>query len=188
MWYLLLASIVLTALALYGLNRIAFRNSDESESTFDQFSAAIQYVIAAVVESGNSSPTSSIVPLNLDILCFFFFFAYQIHAGFSCRDARLAIRLVASSWALLSFVVVMSYSSTLISYVSSPNRNPIIESVEDIPKVPGLQIVVDKGYTIEYVILVGCNISVSIRWQDFNCSKWSITFSSRKRFTYFNRN
>lgn len=48
----------------------------------------------------------------------------------------------------------MSYSSTLISFVSSPNRNPIIESVEDIPKVPGLQIVVDKGYTIEYVILV----------------------------------
>lgn len=56
-WYLLLASLVLTAFVLYVVSRLILKSSDQPPRAFEQFSAAIQYVVAAVVESGNSPCT-----------------------------------------------------------------------------------------------------------------------------------
>lgn len=66
----------------------------------------------------------------------------------------LSIRLIAAVWCLGCFVLIQSYSSTLISYVLSPTITPIISSVDDIPKVNGLKITVDRGRSIEASILV----------------------------------
>ena len=63
------------------------------------------------------------------------------YKGGWCSSKKLAIRLAAGAWCLASFV----------SFIVSPNLKPIIESIRDIPKVPGLQVVAIKGSSIERV-------------------------------------
>ena len=67
---------------------------------------------------------------------------------------------MATVWCLAAVVLTNVYSSALISYVSAPNRQPIIDSIYDVPKVPGLEIVVDKGLGADVVVSVNdtaCN-------------------------------
>ena len=66
-----------------------------------------------------------------------------------CPSHKLVIRLIAGTWCLACFVFVTAYSSVLISYIVAPNIKPIIDSINDIPRVSGLQVVVDKGSTID---------------------------------------
>ena len=73
------------------------------------------------------------------------------YKGGWCSSKKLAIRLAAGAWCLASFVIITAYSSVLISFIVSPNLKPIIESIRDIPKVPGLQVVAIKGSSIERV-------------------------------------
>ncbi len=65
--------------------------------------------------------------------------------GAYCGNRQLAIRLAASAWCLACFVLVQAYSSTLIAFITSPNNKPIIDSVYDIPNVPGLKITVNRN-------------------------------------------
>ena len=53
-WYLLLTSLVLTAFALYGLSKLALKTGSVNDNAFQKLSATLQYVVAGVVESGNS--------------------------------------------------------------------------------------------------------------------------------------
>jgi hypothetical protein len=53
--------------------------------------------------------------------------------------------LIAAAWCLAAFVVVNVYNTTLISFISSPNLQPVIDTIYDIQKKPELQIVLDKA-------------------------------------------
>ena len=75
-----------------------------------------------------------------------------------CPSRRLAIRIVAGAWCLTCFVLVTAYSSVLISYIVAPNLKPIIDSFDDIPKVSGLKVVVDKGSSMDQFFTVGTNL------------------------------
>ena len=66
----------------------------------------------------------------------------------------MAIRLAAGTWCLACFVLVTAYSSVLVSYIIAPNLKPIIDSANDVPKVPGLKIVIEKGSTLGSLFLV----------------------------------
>jgi hypothetical protein len=66
----------------------------------------------------------------------------------------LAIRIVAGVWCLACFVFITAYSSVLTSYIVAPNIKPIIDAIDDIPKVPALQTVVDQGSSIDMYFTV----------------------------------
>ncbi|XP_046461175.1 glutamate receptor 1-like [Daphnia pulex] len=73
--------------------------------------------------------------------------------GAYCEKRQLAFRIAAAAWCLACFVLVQAYSSTLIAFITSPNTKPIINSVYDIPKVPGLKITVDRDYGADIKLL-----------------------------------
>jgi len=73
---------------------------------------------------------------------------------------RFSIRLIASVWCAATFVLVNSYYSTLISYVSASYRQPLIEDVNDIPKHPDVGIVINRGLAIDAVLSVCLGKSV----------------------------
>jgi hypothetical protein len=67
---------------------------------------------------------------------------------------EIAIRLAAAAWCLACFVLVQAYSSTLIAFITSPNNKPIINSVYDIPNVPGLKITVTRNFGADVILQV----------------------------------
>ncbi|EFX79069.1 hypothetical protein DAPPUDRAFT_245402 [Daphnia pulex] len=82
---------------------------------------------------------------------FFYVFGVLLNQGAYCPDRRLFIRLIAITWCLAAFVLVSSYNSLLISYVTSPNAQPLINSMADLPN-SSVEIVVDAGQAIDYVL------------------------------------
>jgi glutamate receptor, ionotropic, invertebrate len=71
-----------------------------------------------------------------------------------CYPKKLTIRLVAGAWCLAAFVLVNSYSSTLISFLSVSNNQPFIKSIYDIPKKPGAHLVVEQGKSADVIFSV----------------------------------
>jgi len=61
---------------------------------------------------------------------------------------------VAGAWCLAAFVLVNSYSSTLISFLSASNNQPFIKSIYDIPEKPGAHLVIEQGRTVEVIFSV----------------------------------
>ena len=75
----------------------------------------------------------------------------------NCPGRWLSIRVLAGAWCLSCFVLITAYSSVLISYIISPNLKPVIDSVYDIPNVPGLQVVIEKDSTLYRSIMENNN-------------------------------
>ena len=71
-----------------------------------------------------------------------------------CSSKKLAIRLAAGTWCLASFVIFTAYSSVLVSFIVSPNLKPIINSIDDIPKVNNLKVSVIEDSTMHRVMSV----------------------------------
>jgi Ligand-gated ion channel len=74
--------------------------------------------------------------------------------GGVCYPKKSTIRLVAGAWCLVAFVLVNSYSSTLISFVSASNTKPFIKSINDIPEKPGAHLVIERGKSAEVIFSV----------------------------------
>lgn len=62
--------------------------------------------------------------------------------------------MLIGTWCVACFVLLTAYSSVLTSYIVAPNLKPVIDSIYDIPKVPGLQVVIDKDATLYKVLMV----------------------------------
>lgn len=70
-------------------------------------------------------------------------------------ERKLAMRCVAATWCLACFVLVQSYSCTLTSALTlQPEPKPLINSVYDITKEKGLEIVVVRGLAIDLTFSV----------------------------------
>jgi hypothetical protein len=63
--------------------------------------------------------------------------------------------MVAAVWCLAAFVLVTGYNSLLISYVTSPIAEPIIQSIKDLGNTSDIHVVVDAGMGIDYILSVG---------------------------------
>lgn len=74
--------------------------------------------------------------------------------GCNCPEERLTIRIIAGTWCLVCFVLVTSYNSVLISYVTSPNTEPLITSIHDLTNTSHVNLVVDKGLGFDIVLSV----------------------------------
>ena len=112
---------------------------------------------------------------------------YVVHVTFwqgtFCPNRKIAMRILAGTWCLAGFVFFTAYSSVLISYIVVPNLKPVIDSVEELPKVPGLKMVVEKGATMEMMFLVQEFIIFKIRFRSFtfnylNVSMFKMEFSN----------
>ena len=69
-------------------------------------------------------------------------------------NKRLPIRLAAATWCLCGCVLVLAYSSVLISFVTSPNYVSLVEKFQDIVNRPGVYLTVVRDFSIEKKYLV----------------------------------
>lgn len=70
------------------------------------------------------------------------------------NSSRLPIRILATVWCLMSFVLVNAYSSTLTAYLMTPRYHPIINSIEDIPSMPRPVFMVSRFTSYETILMV----------------------------------
>ena len=82
-------------------------------------------------------------------------------------DKRLAVRIVAAVWCLTACVLVNSYNSVLISYVTSPNAEPLIRSIKDLGN-SSIHIVVDAYEGIDIVLMVNIG-SMRFKYKLIDC-------------------
>lgn len=68
--------------------------------------------------------------------------------GDQISSRRLPIRLAAATWCLSSCILVLAYYSVIIACITSPNRKPIVESLEDVVQKPGVFITVVRDYMV----------------------------------------
>lgn len=61
-------------------------------------------------------------------------------------NSSIVIRLVAITWNISAFILVVTYSTYLISYVTSPNPKPMIDSINNIEKYPEIILTTDVAY------------------------------------------
>lgn len=76
------------------------------------------------------------------------------------RNRKLAVRFLAGTWCLTCFVLVTAYSSVLISFVTSPNYKPLVNSIYDLPKDTRIKMTVDKGLYPDVVFTVKQRMNV----------------------------
>ncbi|XP_046462609.1 uncharacterized protein LOC124208780 [Daphnia pulex] len=66
---------------------------------------------------------------------------------------RLPLRVLAGSWCLIAVVLVYAYNSTLISYVSLPTHQPIVNTFEDLAASKTLRVTTQRGSLSAEIIL-----------------------------------
>ena len=76
-------------------------------------------------------------------------------SGGASLDARwIVIRILTGVWCLACFFLVQIYCCTLTSHLTLPHSKPIVNSVYDIPNVPGFEITVDRNLGADMLISV----------------------------------
>ena len=71
---------------------------------------------------------------------------FYLGAYFTAK--KLALRFVAAVWCLSCFIFIQSYSCKLTSVMTLPKLKPLIDSVYDIPKISGLQVVTNRANAV----------------------------------------
>ena len=65
-----------------------------------------------------------------------------------------AVYIVGGVWCLATFVLVNAYNSTLISYVTLPNPQPLINSIFDLRNRSDVYLVTDNNLNTDAVLSV----------------------------------
>ena len=79
--------------------------------------------------------------------------------GGVCYSKHLNTRLVAAAWCLASCVLLYAYSCILTSFISAPNTQVLVKSINEIPENKNLRPVVIKK--------TGADLIVSVRTESF---------------------
>lgn len=69
---------------------------------------------------------------------------------------KLPIRIAAGCWCLACVVLINSYSSVLISFLTISNPNLLINSIEELKDRPNVYLVTDKGLSTDVLLTVDC--------------------------------
>ena len=77
----------------------------------------------------------------------------SIIAGYFSSQ-RLPLRMVAGAWCLIAVVIFYAYNSTLISYISLPIYDPIINNWEELAASKTLRVAAPKGGAFSPILLV----------------------------------
>lgn len=65
--------------------------------------------------------------------------------------------IVGATWCLMTVILINAYASNLISFLTVPKLNPIVESFEDLAASRDLKLAVDTNSVIADQILVSHN-------------------------------
>ena len=145
---------------MYGLNCGLRKISEDNDSKGKgkksgrislDMAHTIDYVICILLSQGTN--TSSLMRENICSQSNHSCKLYLILGGYF-SGKKLALRSVAAVWCLSCFVLIQSYSSVLISVMTLPKLKPIINSVYDIPKISGLQVVANRGMAVQAALSV----------------------------------
>ena len=113
---------------------------------------SIDYVICILLSQGTSTiqlMTEKIFFPQSEHNCKLYFILGRYFTA-----QKLALRSVAAVWCLSCFILVQSYSCVLISVMTLPKLKPLVNSVYDIPKISGLQVVANRGMGVEAALSV----------------------------------
>ncbi len=78
--------------------------------------------------------------------------------GGPCASNRLPFRIVAGVWTLGAFIFVQAYTSTLFTYVVTPIRSTLIDSIEDVAKNTDIKLFVKKAGTPDHLFSVQADL------------------------------
>ena len=79
----------------------------------------------------------------------------MITGAFSTSSTKWKLRVAVGAWVLTVFVLVTAYSSVLISFILTPQFNPLIKTVKELAERNDLNPVMLKGNGAEVYIMVG---------------------------------
>ena len=77
---------------------------------------------------------------------------YFSGAYFSSKNR--VTRVIAGTWCIGAFFLVSFYTSTLISYVTSPNQQLLVDSVYDLQNRSDVNVVIDRGLYLDNIFSV----------------------------------
>ena len=66
------------------------------------------------------------------------------------NKTKFIIRLVIGAWSISTFILTDIYNNLLISYATSPNPQPLLNSIYDLVDHPEIHVGVDAGF--EYYV------------------------------------
>ena len=78
----------------------------------------------------------------------------MFYLGGHFHAKKLALRCAAAVWCLACLILVLSYSCVLTSVMTLPKIKPLINSIYDIPKISGLEIVAVRGMAVDAALSV----------------------------------
>lgn len=79
----------------------------------------------------------------------------MFYIGIYLAVGRLfSFRILVGAWLLVAFVLVNSYSSTVVSYLTLPRRKPAINSLEDLAADESVGIILQTDTLVGQRILV----------------------------------
>lgn len=61
---------------------------------------------------------------------------------------------MAGAWSLAAFVLSQAYTSTLITFVISPNQRPLINSINDLVANPHIRLLVERNAGFDVILSV----------------------------------
>lgn len=107
-------------------------------------SETVWYTFSVLVAQGN---------------CLFFLTLFKKWNEFYCiggyfPSSRLSLRFIAGSWCLVAVVLVYAYNGTLISHVSLPKYEPIVNNWGDLAANKNLRVTAQRGSLSANIILV----------------------------------
>ena len=65
--------------------------------------------------------------------------------GTECGSKNRVTNFVAGLWGVSCFMLANSYRSRLVSFLTSSNQEPLLDSIYDLPNKPKVHLVVEEG-------------------------------------------
>ncbi len=79
--------------------------------------------------------------------------------GIPFKSKRLSFRMVAGVWTLAAFFFVQTYTSTLITYIITPVKDPLISTVQDIVENPDINVFIKMAGVTDTLLSVKSNLN-----------------------------
>ena len=67
---------------------------------------------------------------------------------------KFKIRLVVGSWGIAALIIANLYGAFLISFIMSPNPEPLVDSPQELADKDKVDLVVFKNYAVDITIMV----------------------------------
>lgn len=160
MWLLLFFSIMFIAGLFYSFVRIESYNLNPNTAQVTSMTHiynAIDNTFWSILTQGKSVEYSDAKSQILSV----YFVHFEIWNRCFLSSSLLSFRILAGTWALGCFLLVNYYDSILTSFFTAPNYQPLIKSIYDLPKHPGIKITTNEISLPMFAVRVSIDLSNS---------------------------